>query len=238
MPEKPFDQTWELTLDGHAHLVETRGSMNHQVRWYVDGELVAEKKAMEDKLRLQAEDRPELGELAVRFSGLGHGIRATLFDEPGQALTGLGGIDLVPEPGSKAAAYEEKIRAHPRRYAAIQAAVGVARVVVPIIVAIMLARLAFRIPLPDWDLPDLPWPNLPDLPWPDLPSPHLPDVDLPGWVTWLLDKAKYVVPVLIAIGLAQGEVKRRQKQDRLRAELRGKGDPKADQDDQQSPGPP
>ncbi len=57
MPDKPPDQTWELTLNGHAHLVEARGSMNHLVRWYVDGELVAEKKAMEDKLRLQAEDR-------------------------------------------------------------------------------------------------------------------------------------------------------------------------------------
>ena len=84
----------------------------------------------------------------MRFSGLGHGLRATIFDEPEQALTGLGGIDLVPEPGSKAAAYEEKIRAHPRRYAAIQTALGVAKVVVPIIVALLLARLAFRLPLP------------------------------------------------------------------------------------------
>ncbi len=230
MPDEPADQTWELTLNGHTHRVVARGSMNHQVRWYVDDELVAEKKAMEDKLRMEAEDRPELGALAVRFSGLGHGIRATIFDEPEQALTGLGGIDLVPEPGSKAAAYEEKIRAHPQRYAAIQTVIGVAKVVVPIIVAILLARLAFRIPLPDWDLPHLPWPNLPDLPWPDLPSPNLPDINLPGWVRWLLDKAKYVVPVLIAIGLAQGEIKRRQKQDQLREELKG--------DDQQAPGPP
>ena len=137
----------------------------------------------------------------------------------------------MPEPGSKAAAYEDKIRAHPQRYAAIQTVVGVAKVVVPIIVAILLARLAFRIPLPDWDLPDLPWPNLPDLPWPDLPSPNLPDITVPGWVRWLLDKAKYVVPVLIAIGLAQGEIKRRQKQDQLREELDAS-------DDQQAPGPP
>jgi hypothetical protein len=222
MPEKPVDQVWELVIDGRAHLVEARGSMNHQVRWYVDGDLVAEKKAMEDKLRLEAEERPELGALAVRFSWAGRGIRATVFDQRDQALAGLGGIDLVPEPGSKAAAYEDRIRLHPRRYAAIQTAVGVAKVVVPIIVAVLLARLAFRIPLPDWDLPDLPWPDLPDIPWPDLPSPNLPDVSVPGWVSWLLEKAKYVVPVLIAVGIAQGEIKRRQKQDQLRAEMRTK----------------
>ena len=211
MPDKPADQTWELTIDGHAHRVEARGSVNHHVRWYVGDELVAEKKAMEDKFRLEAEERPELGELAVRFSGLGHGIRAT---------KRVGDIDLVPAPGSRAAAYEEKIRAHPRRYAAIQTTLGVAKVVVPIIVALVLARLAFQIPLPNWDLPDIPWPNLPDLPWPDLPNPNLPDA--PGWLTWLLDKAKYVVPVLVAVGIAQGEIKRRQKQDRLRAELHAK----------------
>ena len=51
---------------------------------------------------------------------------------------------------------------------------------------------------------------------------------------WLLDKAKYVVPVLIAIGLAQGEIKRRQKQDQLRAELQDK----PGQAEQQAPGPP
>ena len=82
MPDKPADQTWELTVDGRTHRVEARGSMNHQVRWYVDDELVAEKKAMEDKLRVEAEERPELGALAVRFSWAGHGIRATVFDSP------------------------------------------------------------------------------------------------------------------------------------------------------------
>lgn len=219
------DQTWELTVDGRAHRVEARGSVNHEVHWWVDDELVAQKKAMDDKLRLAAEGRPELGALAVRFSWRGHGIRATVFDEPDQALIGLGGIDLVPEPGSKAAAYEDKIRAHPQRYTATQTALGVGKVVVPIIIAVLLARLAFRIPLPDWDLPHLPWPNLPDL-----PSPNLPDLSVPDWLTWLLEKAKYVVPVLIAIALAQGEIKRRRKQDALRAEL--------DPDDQQTPGPP
>jgi hypothetical protein len=33
----------------------------------------------------------------------------------------------------------------------------------------LLARFAFSIPLPDWDLPNLPRLDLPDIPWPDLP---------------------------------------------------------------------
>jgi hypothetical protein len=34
----------------------------------------------------------------------------------------------------------------------------------------LLARFAFSIPLPDWDLPNLPRLDLPDIPWPDLPA--------------------------------------------------------------------
>ena len=49
------------------------------------------------------------------------------------------------------------------------------------------------------------------------PVPGLP-VSLPGWLRWILQHAKYVVPILIAFGLAQAEIKRRRKQDELRAE--------------------
>lgn len=246
-PEKPADQVWELVIDGRAHLVEARGSVSHRVRWYVDGELVAEKKATEDKLRLSSGDGSGIGDrggLEVRFSGLGHGVRAT-----------VDGIDLDPEPGSKAAAYEEKVRAHPRRYAAIQTLGGVAKVVLPILVALLIARLAVRVRLPDWDLPDIPWP---DVPWPDLPSipwPDLPDITVPDWLVWVLDKTEYVVPVVIAVVLARAEIRRRRRQDRLREELRARPGDSAraisaraadrhgapdrdDSGDQQSPGPP
>lgn len=213
-------QTWTLTVDGVAHRVEADGSFRHHVRWYADDELVAEKKAAEDRLHLTSDDH---GALGVWYGALGGARRASLF-QPGDdglppeagALTGLGGIDLDPEPGSPAARYEEKVRAHPGRYAAIQTVGGVAKVVVPIVVTLLLARLAFSFDWPDWNLPDLPSPDLPDLPFPSLPDLPLPDVSLPGWLRWILEHAKYVVPILVAFGLAQAEIKRRRKQDELR----------------------
>ena len=91
----------------------------------------------------------------VRFSTLGKARRATLFgaDEDAQALTGLGGVDLVPEEGSAAAAYEDKVRLHPRRYAAIATAVGVAKVVVPLLLGLLVIRLAVNVPWPDLPIP-------------------------------------------------------------------------------------
>ena len=81
-------------------------------------------------------------------------------------------------------------------------------------------RLAVDIPWPHLPLPNLP--DLPEIPWPDLPSvplpdlPDLPDVQVPDWLRWILDKAKYVWPVVIAYVLARGEIRRRREQDRKR----------------------
>jgi hypothetical protein len=206
-------QTWELRVDGRAHRVEVRGSVSRRIQWWVDGDLVLDKKSADDKPRLQADGRAELGTLALRFSGLGKPRRATVI-APGQLM----GVDLDPEEGSPAAAYENRVRAHPRRYALIQTAGGVAAVVVPILLTILLARVAFSINWPDWNLPNIPWPNLPSLPLPDLPD--LPGLSLPGWVQWVLDKAKYVWPIVVAYVIARGEIARRRKQDELRAEAR------------------
>lgn len=236
MPEDtPPDQAWELTLDGHTHRVEVRGSVSRRLRWSIDGELVAEKKTSDDKVQLADKARPELGVVGLRFSGLGKPRRATLFepdpttdlDASARALTGLGGLDLVPEPGSPAADHEDRVRAHPQRYALVAGLIGAARVVVPIVAVALFARLAVSVPWPDWDLPsiplpdiswpDIPWPDLPSVPWPDLPSIPWPDWSLPGWLVWLIDHAHYVVPVVVALVLARNEIRRRAKQDELRA---------------------
>lgn len=220
-------QRWDLVVptgDGETrHQVSVRaGGFSRLITWTVDGTVVVEKKSAEDTLVLT---EPSYGALRLLFTSLGRSKRVTWF-EPGSeasAHVGLGGIDLDPEPGSKAALLEERMRTHPRRYAARHVAAGVAKVVVPILIAFLVARFAVRIPWPDWDLPDLdlpsiPWPNLPDL----VPDVDLPDWSLPGWLLWLLDKVKFVLPVLIGVALARNEMARRRKQDELKEELRAR----------------
>ncbi|MBJ7358759.1 hypothetical protein [Nocardioides sp.] len=215
-------QVWTLDHQGRAHRVEASGSSTHQVRWLVDGAEAGEKKSWDEKVAL---DGAELGTVVVRFSTLGRPRRATWFgpDEDAQALAGVGGVDLVPAEGSAAAAYEAKVREHPGRYAVLATAGGVATVVVPLVLGLLVVRFAVSIdwpdlPLPDLpdlpDLPEIPWPDLPSVPWPDLPGP--PDLRVPDWVRWLLDKVKYVWPVVLAYVLARAEINRRRKQDELR----------------------
>jgi hypothetical protein len=196
-------QVWTLTIDGVEHRVESSIGIRHFAQWYADGEQVAVTGGMEGKLRLRGDDH---GTLEVRYSSLGKPRRAT-----------LAGLDLEPEPGSPAAELEDRVRARPHLYAAVMTAGGVARVVVPILLSVLAVRLAFSFDWPDLNLPSLPSPDLPSIP---LPSP--PDVTLPGWLRWILEHAHYVIPVLLAFGLAQAEIKRRRKQDELRAARAGR----------------
>jgi hypothetical protein len=195
-------QVWTLPIDGAAHRVEVRGgALRRYTQWFVDDVQVAAKGSIEGKLRLTSEEH---GDLVVRYSALGAPLSAT-----------VAGVDLVPVPGSAAERHEQRVRANPNRYAATQTAGGVARVVVPIVLTVLLARLAFSIDWPDWNLPDLP--DLPDVPWPDLPDIPVPDVTLPGWLRWILENAHCVIPVLVAFALARAEIRRRRTQDELRA---------------------
>lgn len=240
MSEKPA-QRFTLTVDGRAQRVEIReGSLRREVSWYVDDVLVAQVRSSEDKLQLkpgagldEVTPDPDLGVLGLRFTMLGRPRRVTWFDGAdavAQAAVGIGGIDLDPEPGSAAAAYEQKVRDHPRRYAAQHTAGGVLKVVVPILIVYLLARFAFSAPLPDWNLPSIPWPDLPSIPWPDVPVPNLPDWELPGWVRAVLDKVKYVWPVLLAFVLARAEIRRRRTQDEVKAGLRAEEQTSTDDD--------
>ncbi|MCZ2828111.1 hypothetical protein O2W14_04585 [Modestobacter sp. VKM Ac-2986] len=235
-------QRWELSALGRRHRVETTGSVLRTVTWHVDDRLVATTRSSDDTIRLTPGDRleksqeegageppPDVGALSVTFTALGRPKRATWYRPdgdvaaPARALLGVGGVDLAPEPGSPAALREERIERHPRRHTALAVAGGVATVVLPLLLGLLVVRLAIAIPWPDWDLPDIPWPDLdlPSIPWPDvdLPDVDLPDWPLPGWVTWLLDRAGYVWPVVVAWFLARREVRRRREQSRLRAEL-------------------
>lgn len=164
----------------------------------------------------------------MRFSLLGGARRVTWFPagdpRAWKARAGIGGIDLDPEPGSPAAVREERARRHPGLYRARHAAAGVATVAVPLLLVYLASRLVFSLPWPVWNLPSVPWPDidLPSIPWPDW---TLPDWQPPAWVGWVLDRLKFLWPVLVGLGLAGGEVHRRRKQDQIKAELRKRRGP-------------
>src|SRR3982751_2822795 len=104
----------------------------------------------------------------------------------------------MPEPGSRAAARETWIRGHPRLYVAGRTLTAVLGVLLPVVLFWLLAQVrlpwpTISIPWPDWDLPSLPWPRL-RIPWPDWTAP-----EPPPWLRAILEKAKYVGPVLLAL---------------------------------------
>ncbi|TXL62073.1 hypothetical protein [Aeromicrobium terrae] len=205
-------QRFDLEVDGTTHHVEVVvGAFRRTVRWFVDGELVATKTSSEDSLRVPS--GTDLGDLGVRFSGLGKPRRATWYPDGAgpKELIGVGGIDLDPEPGSPAARFEDRVRAHPRLYALQQGGGGVLRIAVPLLIAAVVARFAVKLPWPDVSIPT------PDL---DLPSIPLPDWHAPDWLTSTANALSYAWPLLIAIAIATAEIRRRRTQDRLREERR------------------
>jgi hypothetical protein len=138
----------------------------------------------------------------------------------------MGGIDLVPEAGSRAAARETWIREHPRLYVVFRTATAVSGLLLPVLLFWLLAQIripwpSISIPLPDWHLPSLPWPDI-SIPWPQWDLP-----ELPPWLRAILEKAKYVWPVALALGIAHAEVKRRRQQDKRRLRSADPVDPQS-----------
>lgn len=234
-------QGWLLDVGEERHTVMAREvSWTHrEIVWRIDGRIVASKRSSEEKVVLRpgeavkeaAELAPEAdpglaaGAIRVVFTALGSPRRAIWFEGPdgtARAHTGMGGVDLEPEPGSALAVREARAAQRPTLYAARHVGAGVAKVLLPIVGVWLLARLAGL--LPDIDLPGIPLPSidLPSIPWPDihLPSIPWPDWELPGWVQWVRERAKYVLPILIGIGLARSEIRRRKSEPGKRAELR------------------
>ena len=211
-------QLWELTHDGRHHvLTATPSGWSRTLEWSIDDETVVTKQSSSDRLQLHHDDAA----LDVRFSALGAGRRATLHcAEDGttartRAEIGVGGEDLVPASGSPAAKRAQWISDHPRLHTLRATVIGAAGVIVPILLAGLLARFAFSF---DW--PDIPFPDLPDIPFPDIPSPDIslpdvpwPDWSVPGWVREVLDLLKFVFPVVIAFVVARAEIRRHRKQD-------------------------
>jgi hypothetical protein len=242
-------QRWFLTASGRQHRVEISGSVDRTLAWYVDGILVATKKSSQDDVQLKpgdgskgrksvrdrallssdspdavAQEQSGAGGIRVRFTGLGRSKRVTWFEGEEsvaatvRAMAGAGGIDFDPEPGSPSALRADRIRRHPRRHAALAIAGGVAKVVIPMLIGILGLRLHFDVTWPDLNLPAIPWPDwdLPSIPWPDL---HLPHWAAPAWVVWLVDRMRYVAPVVIAGAVACAEIRRQRRQDARKAQV-------------------
>lgn len=242
---------WTVSVEGRDHRVEVIGSVSRTSSWYVDDALVGSKKTSDNNVVLEDADTPGWA-VGVKFDGLGRAKRVTLYEGDAEtsaklhAVLGTGGIDFDPEPGTRAALRQQRIREHPRRHAAILVAGGIAKVVLPLLLALLAVRIVIALPWPNWnipwpdiDLPRIPWP---DIPWPDIPWPNinLPDWQLPAWLSWVLDHVKYVWPILLAGVLAGGEIRRQRRQDALKAELAKQRDAApapapADTDDQKRP---
>jgi hypothetical protein len=126
-----------------------------------------------------------------------------------------------PPPGTLAARLLAFQREHPKLYASRHVVLATGRVLLGLLGLAVFFQLILSSViqwivehLPDMDLPRLPLPDLdlPSIPWPDIPLPDLPDVALPPWLAVILATAKYWIPILIAIGVAVQEVRKRRKQ--------------------------
>ncbi len=209
-------ERWRLVHEDHEHLVENvDAGWRRSVTWRLDGTEIGTRRTNDKRVVINGGDRGAVRVQLPEFAGPAR--RVTWYDADSAvdaetaARTGLGGLDLVPEPGSKAAAREAWIREHPRLYVARSTATAVLGVLLPLLLLWLASRITWpsiSIPLPDWSLPSIPWPSIP---WPSWDLP-----ELPAWLKSLLEKAEYVWPVLLAFGLGHAEVKRRRRQDERR----------------------
>ncbi|QCX26992.1 hypothetical protein [Nocardioides jishulii] len=246
-------ERWFLSEGGHDHVVEVSDAgIRKRVVWRRGGKTVAVALTADDKAHLSAgsfpddvpewdadrerlaalpeEEREALGAVSLRLPALvGPTRRVTWHSEPANAALGVGGIDLAPEEGSRAAARQDWIRRHPHLHALRAGLTKGGGIVASLLAILVLTRWVLpwlsRL-VPDWDLPSIRWPdwNLPSIPWPDISLPSipwpdwdLPDLSLPPWVALLV---KYGVPVLFAVLLAVNEARRHRKQEEQRRATR------------------
>ena len=221
-------ERWLLMIGEDQHLVEiVTAGLGRQIAWSVAGADIATRRTSEERVVLDGGSR---GALRVRLPRLMGPARRVTWYPPGSELgalaaahAGIGGVDLDPEPGSRAAAREAWIREHPHAYAARRAGAAAAGALAAVVGLWLLSRI--HIPWPDWHL-RIPWPRIdwPDFPWPDIaiawPDWQVPS--LPEWLRELIAKVKYLWPVLLAAGLANAEVRRRRQQDAQKAHGKAK----------------
>ena len=212
------------TLDVGEHRLVARvwsAGLSTHVALEVDGVEVAQRRAW-PLVRIPVDDLGsglEHAAVVVLAPRPGHGtVRLVVPADDGAPTSRPERIDFEPPTGTAAHRRYVWARRHPRLYAARHVVVAT----VEVVAGLLLARIALGFVLdldwgwlPDWHLPRLPRPHLPDLPWPDVPWPDLdlPDWSVPGWLAAVLASKKYWFPILVAIGVAVAEVRRRRRRD-------------------------
>ena len=242
-------ERWVLDHDGHR--LEVEGPPGHgtrEVRLYVDGEEVASTSVSggtktaklthgDHTVKVTWDWRGHLSMVVLRPATPDLDIKD--IEDVKNLVSGGHETWFTPPEGSRAARRERLARRYPRLYASRHVAAAVAKVLLPL----LGVGLLIRIPKPDIDLPDIDLPDvdLPDIPRPHLPKPDidlpdisLPDLVLPGWIQAIVQSAKYWVPILVAVGIAVQEHKRRMKQ-REKAARRSAEHAAADQRPDQRP---
>jgi hypothetical protein len=198
--EDEHAERWSVDHAGRRVEVEREPSgVGQLLRLVVDGEHRAESKTNGSRARLQDGDLT----VDVRLAALGSIRRAAILDAGGDEL-----MLLDPPPGTRAAKLAELERTRPVLYAARHVVRAVGGVLLPLLGIGALIGLVLPA-LPDIDPPQV---DLPDLP--DLPSIS---IEPPEWLEPVLAAAPYVVPIVIALGVAAREVDRQRKR-RQRAE--------------------
>lgn len=214
-------ERWHVVHDGHEHAVTVEhGALTRDVRWSRDGVELGRKKSSDETIVVSPKGVDPA--LRLKFAMVGPARRVSLHDSETEAHAGLGGTDLEPEAGSRAARRAEWIGRHPHLHTARQTALAAAGVGVPVLLVWLLSMVPWpSLDVPWPDLPSIPWPDisLPSIPWPDvdLPSIPWPDVDVPHLPAWTEPVRKLLVPVLIAFFVARGEVRRRRAAEAKRA---------------------
>ena len=203
-------QVWRLTVDGRAHRVEADPGTSRRLRWYVDDDLVAEKKSMDEKVRLECAGRPARRPLLH--------ARARRGGRP--SSTAPTAATWSPDPGSAGGAATRTRCGRTRdRYATIQTVGGVGQVVVPIVLATVLARFALLAAVAGLGRSRSPHSRRPDLPCAPAARPATARLDAAGLGrSRSSTHAHYVWPVVLAFVLARAEIRRRRRQDEKRGD--------------------
>lgn len=213
-------QGLELTRSGYTHRLEVaEKGISREYVWTVDGVEVARRTTKDDRVKItpQRDSRATpahpgaRGRIEVRAGLLGV-TRATRIVDAVE-------IDMVPDPGTKAARREERIRARPRTHIVLHTTAALAKVLIPVLLASLALSWTPDIDLPTVPTPSVDLPDLPSIPWPDWDLPDIPWPNLPEWLKTIVEVvSKFVVPVALACLIAMREVRRRREQDARRAE--------------------